>query len=134
VDILFKGLFHYETEMGTLGAVTIKIFAFIFMFLKGIREHGLGFFDLAADLRQVGQLQGCAVFGNKRPQIKSVEVKISIFNFNTFLWKIECLFDQVVIGICHGSKNRLSIEGQKYKFGQISGQKFSDLYKTHVSS
>ena len=99
--ITFQRFLYYKTEMRTLGAITIKIFTLVLMFFKSRSKHGLCFFYLHTNLGQVGQFHRCAVFGNQRFQIKTIEIKIAFIHFYTFLGKIKSLFDEVEVGICH---------------------------------
>jgi hypothetical protein len=59
--------------MRALGAITIKVFAFVFMLLESSIKHLLRLFDLHTDLRQIGQLHRRAVFIYQSFYIKSIE-------------------------------------------------------------
>ena len=95
--------------MGTLRTITIMVFAFVLMFFKSRGKHRLCFFYLHTDLGQVSQFQWCAVFGNKGFQVKTIEIKITLVHFNTFLGKIKSLLDEVVVGVCHAELNGLGL-------------------------
>jgi hypothetical protein len=98
---MFEGFLHYKAEMGALGTITIEILAFIFMSFEGIGKHGFCFFDLHADFRQVGQFERSTILVDKSFNVEAVVLQITVLYVEAFLGKIECLLDEVVVGIVH---------------------------------
>jgi hypothetical protein len=84
--------------MGTLGTITIKIFPLVFVFLKGLGKHVLRLVDLHPYFGQITEFEWCAILVYQSFDVKSVEYQVSVYNFQTFLRKIECLLDKV--GVC----------------------------------
>ena len=67
------------------------------MLFKCLREHVFRLVDLHPDLGEIRQLQRCTVFVNEGFDIKTIKDQIPLLNFQTFLWKIECLLNKVSV-------------------------------------
>ncbi|MFM7728806.1 MAG: hypothetical protein ACKO7B_19055, partial [Flavobacteriales bacterium] len=87
--------------MGAFGAVTIGVTAFVVRFRNSDIENPLSFFDLRADLGQVGDLQWRAILLDDFHQVDAVEMELIINHLEAFLWKVEGLFNQVAVRVLH---------------------------------
>jgi hypothetical protein len=65
--------------MGTLGAVTIHVFAVVVVPLDGIPENLAGILDLFTDFRQKGQLQWGSILLYEIIYVYIIEMKTVIF-------------------------------------------------------
>jgi hypothetical protein len=99
---MLQRFLHHEGKMGALGAVAIKIFPFVFVFLKSFGEHVLSLVDLHPDLGEVRDLEGCSVLFDECFEVKAIEPEITFLYFQAFLWKIEGLLNKIHIGIVQG--------------------------------
>jgi hypothetical protein len=99
MNIAFQRFLYYKTEMRALGAITIIIFAFVFMFFECHCKHLLGLLYLHANFRQVGKLHRRAVFDDQGFQIKAIKVEVPFFYFDAFLGEMKCLFYQVKVRV-----------------------------------
>ena len=66
MDIVLQRFFHDEGKVRAFGAIAIEIFAFVLVLLDRGSKHLLSLVDLTADLGQIRQLQGSAVFVDQR--------------------------------------------------------------------
>jgi hypothetical protein len=98
MDIVLQRLFDNEGKMRAFRTIAVEIFAFVVMLFDGGSEHLLGLIDLAPDLGQIRQLHRSAVLVDQGFQIDSIELKIVVFDFETFLREIKGLRHQV--GVC----------------------------------
>ena len=102
MDIVFQCFFYDKREVRTLGAITIKIFPFVFVLFKSIFKHLLRLVDLHTDLGQIGQFHRRTILVDQRFQVEAIEFEITIIILvKPFLWKMESLVNQRSVGIIH---------------------------------
>jgi hypothetical protein len=84
-----------------LGAVTIIVFAFIFVLFDGIGKHPLGFVDLHPDFWKIGQLHRRTILVDQAFDIKPVKEQVVVLYHKIFLRKVEGLVHQVGVTVIH---------------------------------
>lgn len=99
MNIIAQCLIEHVREMRTFGAVAVIILAVVIQLIYGIAEPLLGLLYLLRDFRKVGDAQRGAVFFNEVLEGNVVKVQPVVFDFESILWKIEGLADQVEICI-----------------------------------
>ena len=108
VDVVFERLFEHEGEVARFGAVAVVVGALVVDLRHGHVEHALGTCDLRGDLRQVGDLQRCAVLLDDLHERNVVQIQLVVLDRKFVLREIERLFDQVFVLVFHALSGSFS--------------------------
>jgi hypothetical protein len=88
--------------MRTFGAITIIVFALVFVFLHRRTKPVFGTFDIARNLRQIGKLEGRTVLFYQFHQINVMKLKVVFVERKFFLREVISLIDEIGIFCVHG--------------------------------
>jgi hypothetical protein len=99
VNPVFQGFFHYELKMRRLGAVAVRILAFVLIFLDRIVENALGILNVFTDFRQVRDLHWRTVLPDNVHQGYTVKDEFIIFYAKFFAGKFKGLFNEINVAL-----------------------------------
>jgi hypothetical protein len=94
---VFQRFLHHVGEVAAFGAVTVMVLAGISLAAHGPAEEISGLLDLTADARQVSQFHRGPIFLDQVNQGDVVERKVSVFQVETVLGKVESLINEVKV-------------------------------------